>query len=91
MTKNEKRKMCVGCRQNFYNGNNDMGVKECWSLRSAKKVRRWRIGWWTPQATKDGFSPVTVLSCYSTPGSAAYLERLPQHLGGDKPPREKVA
>ena len=36
----EKREFCAGCRQNFYNGNNDLGVKECWSLKSAKLKER---------------------------------------------------
>ena len=35
------KKHCAGCRNNFYNGNNLHGVKECWSLKDAK--REWRI------------------------------------------------
>lgn len=31
---------CAGCRNNFYNGRNDVGVKECWSLKSAKVVMK---------------------------------------------------
>ena len=31
---------CVGCRDNFYNGNNDLGVKECWCLKDAKLVMK---------------------------------------------------
>jgi len=34
------KKHCVGCRDNFYNGNNDLGVRQCWSLKSAKLVMR---------------------------------------------------
>jgi len=33
---------CHGCRNNFYNGNNELGVKNCWSMKSAtleKKVQ----------------------------------------------------
>lgn len=29
---------CSGCRDNFYNGNNEYGVKECWSFKTAKVV-----------------------------------------------------
>ncbi len=25
----EKREFCIGCRENFYNGNNEYGIKEC--------------------------------------------------------------
>lgn len=31
---------CEGCENNFYNGNNPLGVKECWSYPSAKLMRR---------------------------------------------------
>lgn len=40
MTNQEKRrKYCGGCHNDFYNGNNPLGVKECWSLGRAKPVR----------------------------------------------------
>ena len=40
MTKQEKRrKYCASCRNNFYNSNNRIGVKECWHLENAKPVR----------------------------------------------------
>lgn len=29
-------KHCKGCEQDFYNGNNPYGVKECWSRQDAK-------------------------------------------------------
>lgn len=32
------KKMCSGCRNNFYNGNNDLGVKSCWSFQDSKVV-----------------------------------------------------
>lgn len=46
MTKFEKLKHCIGCEQNFYNGNNSIGVLGCWSLESAKLVKRVRVGMW---------------------------------------------
>lgn len=30
-------KFCAGCRNDFYNGHNDLGVKECWSREDAKR------------------------------------------------------
>lgn len=39
MKKWEKIALCQGCRDNFYNGNNELGVRECWSLSDA------RIAW----------------------------------------------
>jgi hypothetical protein len=77
--------LCQGCRDNFYNGNNPLGVKECWSFKSAKVVKRWRIGWWTMQDKRENFTPVTTLSCHNAPGQYAHYKELPAHLGGDKP------
>lgn len=34
------RKHCSGCRDDFYNGHNNLGVKECWSLKTARLI--WR-------------------------------------------------
>ena len=36
----DKQLFCGGCRQNFYNGNNDIGVSECWSLAKSKLKKR---------------------------------------------------
>lgn len=36
----DKQLFCMGCRQNFYNGNNDLGIDECWSLNKAKLKKR---------------------------------------------------
>lgn len=36
--------MCAGCRDNFYNGNNPYGVKQCWSFETAKVVKRIKVG-----------------------------------------------
>ena len=44
MTKSEKLKLCIGCRDDFYNGNNNLGVKECFNLKSAQVVKRKFIG-----------------------------------------------
>lgn len=37
---------CQGCHNNFYNGDNPLGVRECWSYRRAKLVLRIPIGHW---------------------------------------------
>jgi len=39
---------CIGCENNFYNGNNPYGIQECWSLKSATLVTRVRVGVWEP-------------------------------------------
>lgn len=67
MTDTEKLKHCAGCRNNFYNGNNPMGVQRCWSLGTAKLILRKEIDInqrppWTQKAQR-------FLSCYHRSGS----------------------
>ena len=40
------KKYCIGCRDNFYNGNNPLKIKECWNFKTAKLVKRIGIGFW---------------------------------------------
>ncbi len=57
---------CSGCEDNFYNGNNNLGVKECWNFTSAKMIKRKQVGMndvppWT-------WEPETYPSCYRKKG-----------------------
>lgn len=74
------KKYCVGCHDNFYNGNNPMGVKECWGFGTAKVVKRLAIGWWVPMDRKENFYEVTIHDCRKEPGGRAFLEKLPRYL-----------
>ena len=47
------KKDCVGCGDNFYNGNNNLGIKECWCFEDAKMVKRISIGLWEPPPYKN--------------------------------------
>ncbi len=83
LTKQEKRQYCSGCKENFYNGNNQLGVKECWNLKIAKLVKRYKIYWWTPMDKASNFEEVKVLSCYCDLENGhgnAYLTEIPDHL-----------
>jgi len=43
-TKPKKAKhLCLGCENNFYNGNNPYGVDECWSFKKGKVIKRLSI------------------------------------------------
>lgn len=68
MTKSEKLKHCVGCEQNFYNGNNGIGVQECWHLKDAKLVKRLRIGMWQ-NPPYNAEATVKVFHCRREKGS----------------------
>jgi hypothetical protein len=57
---------CIGCEDNFYNGNNNLGVDRCWSLDNAKLMKRKKVGMndrppWT-------WKPGKYLSCYRQRG-----------------------
>ena len=43
LTKEEKLSYCSGCEDNFYNGNNNLNVKECWLLKTMKIIKRKKI------------------------------------------------
>ena len=69
--------LCAGCRNDFYNGNNQLGVQECWSFKSAKVCTRYKLHWWTAPTVPGAFTKVTTLSCHHAPGKYAMYEKLP--------------
>lgn len=72
------KKYCGGCRDNFYNGNNDMGVKQCWNLKGTSIVTRWRLHWWTPPTVPGALLEVRTNGCKNEPGQYAYFKNLPE-------------
>lgn len=57
---------CVGCEDNFYNGNNQLGVKECWHLKTAKMILKKQVGYSQVPLWKQ--KPIKVPSCYQVKG-----------------------
>ena len=66
--------LCVGCRDNFYNG---QGAAECWAYKDAQVVTRYRLGWWTPPTEPGAFTEVITLNCHHAPGQYAHYKALP--------------
>ena len=62
------KKHCIGCANNFYNGRNNLGIKECWFLKNAKLVWRIPIGNWEqpPYLNKK---KIQVPDCFHKRGS----------------------
>lgn len=74
MSDDAKRALCSGCRDDYYNG---QGASECWSLKTAEIVTRWRQGWWVDPTKPGAFVEVETLSCHRAPGRYAHRESLP--------------
>lgn len=68
---------CIGCDDNFYNGHNPIGVKECWLLKSANLMTRWANGINDP-TVKGNLHEVQKPNCYHQRGTV-YFNRLPEH------------
>lgn len=66
--KDAKRAHCRGCTENFYNGNNSLGVKECWHFKDAKLVSKKMVH--LAQVPPWNQQPIKVLSCYRAKGYA---------------------
>ena len=62
-----RKPTCDGCRNDFYNGNNELGVKKCWSKKTAKVVARYRIHRDTVPTRPNAFTKVRVFDCYHGP------------------------
>jgi hypothetical protein len=65
LNRKQKLELCVGCRDDFYNGKNDLGIPECWCLKDAKLV--WRKEVHIDQVPPWLQAPVHVLSCFRKP------------------------
>lgn len=67
---------CRGCTDDYYNGT---GSTECWLLKTAQVVTRYRIGWWTAPTEPGAFTKVTTYHCHHEPGRYAYHKALPDY------------
>ena len=69
---------CVGCRDDFYNGKNPYGIPECWSLKDARLVTRFRLHKDTPMSRRSGYDEREVPNCYQEKGYV-YLNQIPEY------------
>lgn len=73
MTDADKMKHCKGCKNDFYNGNNPLGVRCCWALKDAKLGTRYEIGTWTTPDSRGAFREVKRFQCYHAKGLHYYV------------------
>lgn len=72
------KKHCIGCRDDFYNGKNNLGVKECWCLKDAKLVTRYRLSVSTPMNIRSAYQKVRRPHCYNEP-HYVHLREIPHY------------
>ena len=70
-----KKSDCSGCKNNFYNGNNSLGVSECWSFAEATMVKALDIHIDVPPPYKQ--KPTSRPSCYK---ANRYIRVKPENL-----------
>lgn len=78
MTKSQQH--CGGCHNDFYNRDGNT----CWSLKDAKVVTRYRLGWWTTPDTSGAFTKIKTYDCHHEPGQSAFYKKLPYFAVGTK-------
>lgn len=77
-SKRVTKRDCAGCEQNFYNGNNPMGITECWSLKSAEFKTRFRLSVHTPMGNRAGYNKERRPNCYQQKGYV-FLDQIPNY------------
>ena len=70
---------CLGCRDDFYNDKNPLGVKRCWSFDEKKAlVTKHRIHYDTPMGRRSGYTEVSVPPCYHM-DHFVHLKKIPEY------------
>jgi hypothetical protein len=80
----DKQRFCRGCRDDYYNQPGHSTTGECWSLKNARVVTRYRLGWWTQPTQPGAFEKVTTLSCHYAPGRYVQEEKLPDFVSREE-------
>jgi hypothetical protein len=68
---------CQGCRDDFYNGKNQLGIRKCWSRDDAFFVTRYEIHKWTPPTRPGAFVKRILPNCYHS-DEYSYHSELPE-------------
>lgn len=75
----KSKQPCKDCRDDFYNQpHNPTGTTECWCLKTAKLVTRYRLPWWTEPTVPGAFTKVETYNCHHEPGVYAFYKTLPE-------------
>ena len=77
------KKHCIGCRQNFYNGNNPYGIAECWSLQKARVITRFAISVHAPMGNRRNYFKEQRPQCYEAAG-IVFLKAIPDYATAER-------
>jgi len=61
-----RKEDCAGCEDDFYNGNNNLGVNECWCFESALLTFKQKIP--IDERPPHKQKPILVPNCYRKRG-----------------------
>lgn len=70
------REACRGCYDDFYN----RPESRCWSAKDGRMMTRYKIHYLTAPTEKGAYTEVRKPSCYRTPNSFVYHNRLPDFV-----------
>lgn len=73
------KRHCRGCRNDFYNGRQNFGGTDCWSLKTAKLVTRYEIHRDSYPDAPRAFRKVRRPNCYHAP-PMYYYDKLPDFV-----------
>lgn len=62
----DKKQLCSGCRDNYYNAHGNSTTGECWAFGTAKTVTRTQVGTWDRPPYE--WVPQKTLSCHRPEG-----------------------
>lgn len=78
MNGRKDKRLCIGCRDDWYNHNQAGNAERgCWGYESAEVVTRYRLPWDLPTLARNCVT-VKTLSCHREPGRYAFLKELPK-------------
>lgn len=76
--------LCADCRNDFYNQPGNSNTGQCWLLKSAKVVTRYKTPWWTRPTEPGAFTKVMTFNCHHEPGRFSFRETLPDFITADE-------
>jgi hypothetical protein len=73
MNSDAKKRMCRGCRNDYYNHAGHSTTGECWMFQKSKIVERILVGTWQNPPYRD--APRETLDCHTPESGTTWIKR----------------